>query len=173
MSLLSAWSISLDSTFNVKFLSEKNFSYFVKTLGSTLKKKLTENSASLTGCNRLTCQGDGKLFRHEDRVNPTSSDDEDGIFLNHRNFPMVFCSPAKEFSDNFPSTFRRMNHQKWHQQDSIPRPSGLQSTTLPLRHSPFMWILVMALSFTFLSTCRQSYYEIKQCYSLRVRCMHS
>ncbi len=66
-----------------------------------LKKKLTENSASLTGCNRLTCKGDGKLFRHKDRVNPTSSDDEDGIFRNHRNFPMVFCSPAKEFSDNF------------------------------------------------------------------------
>jgi hypothetical protein len=78
----------------------------------TLKKKLTENSASVTGCNRLTCKGDGKLFRHEDRVNPTSSDDKDGIFRNHRNFPAVFCSPAKEFSDNFPSTFRRMNHQK-------------------------------------------------------------
>jgi hypothetical protein len=78
----------------------------------TLKKKLTENSASLTGCNRLTCKGDGKLFRHEDRVNPTSSDDEDGIFRNHRNFLTVFCSPAKEFSDNFPSTFRLMNHQK-------------------------------------------------------------
>jgi hypothetical protein len=72
----------------------------------TLKKKLTENSASLTGCYRLTCKGEGKLFRHEDRINPTSSDDEDRIFRNHRNFPTVFCSPAKEFSDNFPSTFR-------------------------------------------------------------------
>ncbi len=101
-------------------------------------KKLTENFASLSGCNRLTCKGDGKLFRHEDRVNLTSSDDEDGIFRNHRNFPTVFCSPAKEFSDNFPSTFQRMNHQKQHQLDSIPHPSGLLSTTIPLRHTLFM-----------------------------------
>ncbi len=78
-------------------------------MSTTLKKKLTENSASLTGCNRLTCKGDGKLYRPEGQVNPTSSDDEDGIFRNHRNFPTVFCSPAKEFYDNFPSTFRRMN----------------------------------------------------------------
>jgi hypothetical protein len=105
--------------------------------GSALKKKLTENSASLTGCNRLTCKGDGKLFRHEDRVNPTSSDDKDEIFRNHRNFPTVFFFPAKEFSENFPSSFRRMNHQKQHERDSIPRPSGSQSTTLPLRHTPF------------------------------------
>ncbi len=65
---------------------------------------------------------DRKLFLHEDRVNPTSSDDEDGIFQNQRNFPTVnltsfdihdgifrnqrnfptiFWSHAKEFSDNF------------------------------------------------------------------------
>jgi hypothetical protein len=50
---------------------------------------LTENSVSLIGCNRLTCKGDGKLFRHEDRVNPTSSDAEDGIVRNQRNFPTV------------------------------------------------------------------------------------
>ncbi len=66
---------------------------------------MTENSASLTWCNRLTCKGDGKLFRHEDQINPTSSDDEGGIFRKHRNFPTVFCSHANEFSDNFPSTF--------------------------------------------------------------------
>ncbi len=88
----------------------------------TLKKKLTENSASLTGCNRLTCKGDGKLFRHEDRVNPTSSDDEDGIFRNHRKFPMVFCFPAKEFSDNFPSTFQLSESSK-------VAPAGLDPTT--------------------------------------------
>ncbi len=47
--------------------------------------------------------GDGKLFQHEDRVNSTSSDEEDGIFRNHRNFPTVFCSLAKEYPDNFPT----------------------------------------------------------------------
>jgi hypothetical protein len=66
-----------------------------------------ENSASLTGCNRLTCKGDGKLFLQEDQVNPTISDDEGGIFLNQRNFPTIFWSQAKEFSDNFPSAFRQ------------------------------------------------------------------
>ncbi len=70
-------------------------------------------------------------------------------FRNHPNFPTVFCSPAEEFSDNFPSTFRRMNHQKHHQRDSIPHPSGLQSTTLPLRHTLFLWQYVTALGFTF------------------------
>ncbi len=120
------------------------------------KKKLMENSASLTRCNRLTCKGDWKLFQHEDRVYLTSSDDEDRIFRNHWNFPTVFCSPAKEFSDNFPSTFWRMNHQKQHQRDSIPHPSGLQSTTLPLRHTLLMGSCVTALSFPFsvlVSTC--------------------
>ena len=50
---------------------------------------MTENSVSLTGCNRLTCKGDGKLFQHVDQVNPTSSDDDDRIFRNQRNFPTV------------------------------------------------------------------------------------
>ncbi len=68
------------------------------SLPTTLQKKLTENSASLTGCKRLTCKGDGKLFRHEDRVNPTSSDDEDGIFRNQRNFPIVNLTNS-DYSD--------------------------------------------------------------------------
>ena len=50
---------------------------------------MTENSVSLTGCNRLTCKGDGKLFQHVDQVNPTSSVDDDRIFRNQRNFPTV------------------------------------------------------------------------------------
>ncbi len=58
----------------------------------------------------LKYQGDGILFWHADRVNPTSSDDEDGIFRSAMELSYDFCSHAKEFSDNFPSTFRRMNH---------------------------------------------------------------
>jgi hypothetical protein len=68
---------------------------------------LTENSASLTGCNRLTCKGDGKLFRHKDQVKPTSSDDEDGILRNQRNFPAVNLASLDDadgiFSVNFPT----------------------------------------------------------------------
>ncbi len=56
---------------------------------------------------RLTCKGDRKLFHLEDWVNPTSSDDEDGIFLNQRNFPTVFWSHTKEISGNFPSAFQQ------------------------------------------------------------------
>jgi hypothetical protein len=131
------------------------------TLASTMrnlhcKKKLTENFASLTGCNRRTCKGDGKPFRHEDRVNPTSSDVEDGIFRNQWNFPTVFGSHAREFSDNFLSTFRRKN-QKQHHRDLILCPSGLQSITLSLHHILFMFTCVTAggdsTIFFFLSTC--------------------
>jgi hypothetical protein len=106
-----------------------------------------ENSASLTGCNRLTCKGDGNLFRHEDRVNPTSSDDEDGIFRNHRNFPTVFLFSRegvfRQFSVNFPTN-----------ESSKVAPAGLDlssfralihySTTAP--HSLYV-ICVTALTF--------------------------
>jgi hypothetical protein len=70
-----------------------------------------ENSANLTGCNRLTCKGDGKLFLHEDRANPTISDDEDGIFRNHRNFSMVNLTSFDNYNGiflnqrNFPTIF--------------------------------------------------------------------
>ncbi len=72
---------------------------------------MTENSASLTGCNRLTCKGDGKLFLREDRVNPTSSDNEDGIFQNQRNFPTVNLTSFDDYDGifrnlrNFPTIF--------------------------------------------------------------------
>ena len=65
-----------------------------------------ENSASLTGCNRLTCKGDGKLFLHEDRVNLTSSDDEDRIFRNQRNFPTVNLTSF----DNYDGIFRNQRN---------------------------------------------------------------
>ncbi len=72
---------------------------------------MTENSASLTGCNRLTCKGDGKLFLHEDRVNTTSSGDEDWIFRNQRNFPTVNLTSFDKYDwifqyrRNFPTIF--------------------------------------------------------------------
>jgi hypothetical protein len=64
-----------------------------------------ENSAILTGCNRLTCKGDGTFFQHSDQVNPTNSYDDDGIFQNQRKFPTVSRSHAKEF----PTIFRQLS----------------------------------------------------------------
>jgi hypothetical protein len=88
-------------------------------------------------------------------------------------FPTVFCSPAKEFPNNFPSTFRRMNHQKQHQRDSIPRPSDFQSTTLPLRHTLFMFngVLYVKLCdstiFSFLGKEPSTNSNCKRLWSLR------
>ncbi len=101
---------------------------------------MTENSFSLTGCNRLTCKGDGKLFQHVYQVNPTSSDDDDRIFRNQRNFPTVnltsfddsdgifrnqrnfptfsvltrrsFPTVFRQFSDNFPTIFCQLSDKK-------------------------------------------------------------
>jgi hypothetical protein len=73
---------------------------------------------SLAGCHRLKYRGDGTLFQNAYRVNPTSSDDEDGIFKSALVLSRIFLLfsvliddvilknlNAKEFSDNFPSTF--------------------------------------------------------------------
>ncbi len=84
----------------------------------------------------LKYQGDGTLFWHADRVNPTSSDNEDEIFRSAMELSYGFFSHAKEFSDNFPSTFRRMNpNPKQYHRGSNLQISGFQSNTLPLRHS--------------------------------------
>ena len=72
----------------------------------------------------LKYQGDVTLFRHADQVNPTSSDNEDGIFRGHWH--------SAEFSDNFPTTFRQFSvnfptneNQKCHHRGSNLNPSGL------------------------------------------------
>jgi hypothetical protein len=75
-----------------------------------------------------------------------------------RNFSTVFRCHATEFSDNFPSTFRRMNqNQKLHHRGSIQRPQGLQPTTLPLRHTNYSFevrnvIRFVSTLFTFVNT---------------------
>jgi hypothetical protein len=125
---------------------------------------LTENSVRLTGCNRLTCKGDGKLFQHVDQVNPTSSDDDDRIFRNQRNFPTVNLTSFDDSDGifrnqrsfptfsvltrrSFPTVFRQFSVSfptKNQNQITSPgpganlRPLGLQSATLPLRHTHFM-----------------------------------
>jgi hypothetical protein len=120
-----------------------------------------ENSSSLTGCNRLTCKGDGKLFLHEDQVNTTISDDEDGIFRNQRNFPTVNLTSFDSYDRIFRGIFRRFlnscegvfqqfsvsfptinQNQKQHYLGSILCPSGLQSSTLPLRHTYFINLVI-------------------------------
>jgi hypothetical protein len=95
---------------------------------------LTENSASLTDDAVLKYQGDVTLFRHADQVNPTSSDDEDGIFRGHWH--------TAEFSDNFPTTFQQFSlnfptneNQKCHHRGSNLNSSGIHFSTLPLRHT--------------------------------------
>ncbi len=98
---------------------------------------MTENSVSLTGCNRLTCKGDGKLFQHVDQFNSTSSDEDDGIFRNQRNFPTVnltnsddsdgtfrnrrnfptvFCSMRR----NFPTIFRQRSDSNLKSKAAVP-----------------------------------------------------
>ncbi len=85
----------------------------------------------------LKYQGDGTFFWHTDRVNPTSSDDEDGIFRSAMvysaeffyGFPFSREGVFRKFSVNLP-----MNESK-----SKPiHFSGLQSFTLPLRHTYFL-----------------------------------
>ncbi len=97
----------------------------------------------------LKYQWDGTLFWHADRVNPTSSDDEDGIFRSAMELSYSFCSHAKEFSDNFPSAFRRMNQNpKQHHRRFEPMFLWVQihySTTAP-------HLLTIFIKFTFLST---------------------
>ncbi len=102
----------------------------------------------------LKYHGDGALFWHADRVNPTSSDDEGGIFRRAMELSYGFCSRRKEFFDNFPSTFRRMKQNRKQQQHwgSNLRSSGLQVTTLPLRHSSFIFCMFASTSFSFVST---------------------
>ncbi len=99
----------------------------------------------------LKYQGDVILFRHADQVNPTSSDDEDGIFRGHWH--------SAEFSDNFPTTFRQLSvnfptneNQKCHNRGSNLNPSGSHSSTLPLRH---INLLLKCMS----SFIRSVYYE--------------
>jgi hypothetical protein len=121
-------------------------------------KKLTENSVSLTGCNRLTCKGDGKLFQHVDQVNPTSSDDDDGIFRNQLNFPTVNLTILTENFEiggifqrvfvltrrSFPTIFRQLSDNKSKSKAAVPgldpmssRITTCYSTTAP--HSLYMF----------------------------------
>ncbi len=50
-------------------------------------------------------RGTEHFFLHTDRVKPTISDFEDGLFRRAMELSYGFCSHAQEFSDNFPSTF--------------------------------------------------------------------
>ncbi len=152
-----------------------------------LWKKLTENSTSLFGCNRLTCKGDGKLFRHEDQVNPTSFvyedgifrnqrnfptvnltrlDDADGIFRNQRNFPTVFGSHAKEFS----TIFRQLSDE-WIKIKSGTigtQTSVLQDYILLLYHCATLTLNKYTVTIGFL---RQYFVYLRQnCVNLRQYC---
>ncbi len=120
---------------------------------------LTENSASLIRCNRLTCKGDGKLFNLKIefiwrvptmkkeyfeiskmflqliwRVSAIMTE----IFQNQRNFPGIF----RRFSDltwrSFPTIFRQLSDNESKSKAALPglEPMSLRintcySTTLP------------------------------------------
>jgi hypothetical protein len=129
------------------------------------KKKLTENSASLTGCNRLTCKGDGTFFQHADQVNPTNSYDDDRIFRNQRNFPTdnltssddndvifrnqrKFPTVSRSHAKEFPTIFRQLSDGE-KESKSLTAPTRFEPTTfrvttcystLPLRHTHFLSI---------------------------------
>jgi hypothetical protein len=126
---------------------------------------LTENSVSLTGCNRLTCKGDGKLSQHVDQVNPTSSDeddaifrnqrnfptvnltnsdDSDGTFRNQRNFPAVFCSMRR----NFPTIFRQLSDSNLKSKAAVAGldPPSFRITTCYSTTAPHSLSVVMSLS---------------------------
>jgi hypothetical protein len=59
---------------------------------------------------------------------------------------------SSEFSNNFPWTFQRINHnQKWHHRDSYLHPSWLQSATLRLRNTYFL-IAIVSTKYSFVSS---------------------
>jgi hypothetical protein len=66
-----------------------------------------------------------------------------------RNFPTIF----RQLSDHFPSTFRpfsvnfptKESKSNGHQREANPHPSWLHSSTLPLRHTDFLYKLCVAL----------------------------
>ena len=114
--------------------------------GIHCKKKLTENFVSLTGYNRLKYQWDGKLFQYVDQVNPTSSYEEDGVFRglwHSAKFSDSFPSTFRPFSVNFPTNESIANR---HQRGANPHSPWLHSSTLPLRHTNFLYIVCVALS---------------------------
>ncbi len=88
---------------------------------------MTENSASLTGCNRFTCKGDGKLFYMKIKL--------------IRHFPVNFLTINQ--------------NQKQYYLGSILRPSGWQSSILPLRHTHFVCV---GNFFTVLFLCHYTVY---------------
>jgi hypothetical protein len=60
---------------------------------------------------------------------------------NFLRFPVPMRKSFQQFSVNFPAEKRNQNHNQ-HQRDSNLRPSGLQPTTLPLRHTHFLSVNV-------------------------------
>ncbi len=140
------------------------------------KKKLTENSASLTGCNRLTCKGDGTFFQHADQVNPTNSYDDDGIFRNKRKFPTdnltssdnndgifrnqrKFPTVSRSHGKEFPTIFRQLSdREKESKSQTAPtrfeptsfRVTTCYSTTAPHSLSVFQRLLALCYSFSVL-----------------------
>jgi len=68
-----------------------------------------------------------------------------------RNFPTIF----RQLSDHFPSTFRpfsvnfptKESKSNGHQREANPHPSWLHSSTLPLRHTYFLYIVCVLCSF--------------------------
>ncbi len=75
-----------------------------------------------------------------------------------RNFSTIFL----QLSDHFPSTFRpfsvnfptKESKSNGHQRGANPHPSWLHSSTLPLRHTNFLYILCVALSISLIAFSR-------------------
>jgi hypothetical protein len=76
------------SVYNAYIINQSDHLY------STLLKKLKENSVSLIICNRLKYQWDRTLH-------PTSSNDDDGIFRNQRNFLTVNLTSTEDPGGTF------------------------------------------------------------------------
>ncbi len=65
-------------------------------------------------------------------------DDHDGIFRNQRNFPTVFCTHLKKFSDSFLSALRQYVYQN-QSSTTWARPYVLQSCNPLFYHHCAFW----------------------------------
>ncbi len=118
------------------------------------EKKLTENSASLTGCNRLTCKGDGKLFRMKIELNRRVPTTKTEYFEIIGIFPDGFLFSRE-------GVFRQVSVNFLTNESSKVASAGLDPTSFRVTihystsapHSLYVK-LCDSTNFYFLSTCR-------------------